>query len=173
MHRFNQPMPPSPITLNMLKALAGEEFGRAYDYARRCNGRMPPPPTPHHECLSAFGRMLNWRTGNAAALAAAQRMSAQWLIERHIRADLAAKWALFYINERQRNRRNPSASGRARFLIIAVALLRNAECPRSDRERRGADEGDQLGEKPNASNCGGGMFGDQRAYSASSAAQAC
>ena len=53
-------------------------------------------------------------------------LTAQWLVEQHISADLAARWALFYLNEKQRNRRNPSAAGRARFLITAVALLHEA-----------------------------------------------
>lgn len=84
---------------------------------------MPPPPTPCAECLAEFGRKLNWRTGSAAALEAARSLSAQWLAERQIRADIAAKWALFYINEKQRNHRNPSAAGRVRYLIAAIALL--------------------------------------------------
>ncbi|MFN4294360.1 MAG: DUF4951 domain-containing protein [Thermoflexales bacterium] len=84
---------------------------------------MPPPPTPCAECLAEFGHRLNWRTGSAAALEAARSLSAQWLAERHISADLAAKWALFYINEKQRNRRNPSAAARARFMVQAIQLL--------------------------------------------------
>ncbi|MCS6847078.1 MAG: hypothetical protein RMN52_05110 [Anaerolineae bacterium] len=112
-----------PISLIEIKALAGEEFCLAYERARQCNGRMPPPPTPCAECLAEFGRRLNWRTGSAAALEAARALSAQWLAERHVSADIAAKWALFYINEKQRNRRNPSAAGRARFMITAITLL--------------------------------------------------
>lgn len=81
------------------------------------------PPTPCAECLAEFGLQLNWRTGNAAALEAARSLSAQWLAERHISADLAAKWALVYINEKQRNRRNPSAAARARFMVQAIRLL--------------------------------------------------
>jgi len=54
-------------------------------------------------------------------------LTAHWLIEQHISSELAAKWALFYINEKQRNRRNPSAAGRARFLITAVLLLQTLQ----------------------------------------------
>jgi hypothetical protein len=113
------------MSLIEIQALAGEEFCLAYERARRCNGRMPPPPTPCAECLAEFGRRLNWRTGSAAALVAARSLSPQWLAERHISADIAAKWALFYINEKQRNRCNPSAAGRARFLVQAIRLLQS------------------------------------------------
>jgi hypothetical protein len=54
-------------------------------------------------------------------------LTAQWLIEQHISSELAAKWALFYINEKQRNRRNPSTAGRARFLITAALLLQTVQ----------------------------------------------
>ncbi|MCL6511303.1 MAG: hypothetical protein K6U78_11490 [Anaerolineae bacterium] len=114
------------LSLLELKTLAGYECCLAYERARQCNGRMPPPATPCAECLAAFGRRLNWRTGDAAALQAMRSLTAQWLVEQHISADLAARWALFYLNEKQRNRRNPSAAGRARFLITAVALLHEA-----------------------------------------------
>lgn len=117
----------APISLIEIKALAGEEFCLVYERARQCNGRMPPPPTPCAACLAEFGRKLNWRTGSAAALVAARSLSPQWLAERHISADIAAKWALFYINEKQRNHRNPSAAGRVRFLITAIALLQPSQ----------------------------------------------
>ncbi|MCS6773016.1 MAG: hypothetical protein RMM31_10330 [Anaerolineae bacterium] len=113
------------LSLSELKALAGEPFCRAYECARQRNGRMPPPPTPCRECLAAFGQKLGWRTGSAAAIKAAESLSLQKLCDCHITAELAARWALFYINERQRNRRNPSAAGRARYLIRAALLLRN------------------------------------------------
>jgi len=115
------------LSLLELKALAGYECCSAYERARKGNGRMPPPPTPCSECLAAFGRRLNWRTGTEAALRAMRALTAQWLIEQHISSELAAKWALFYINEKQRNRRNPSAAGRARFLITAALLLQTVQ----------------------------------------------
>ena len=115
--------PTSTLKLAELKNLAGIDFGSAFDRARQCNNRMPVPPTPCRECLAAFGRTLQWRTGDNAAVCAAQRLSAQWLTQQQIGIDLAAKWALFYINEKFRNRRNPSAAGRARYLVHAAALL--------------------------------------------------
>ncbi|WP_333889510.1 DUF4951 domain-containing protein [Caldilinea sp.] len=113
----------STMKLAELKALAGEEFGRAFEQAQARNDRLPPPPTPGGECLAAFGKKLQWRTGNAAARAAAQRLCPQKLAEHALRADLAAMWALFYINEKFRNRRNPSAAGRAHYLVAAAKLL--------------------------------------------------
>lgn len=106
-----------------LKALAGDEFGRAYELARAHNRRMPVPPTPSGEGLAAFGRKLQWRTGDAAAIAAARKLCAQRLTDHALRAELAAMWALFYINEKFRNRRNPSAAGRAHYLVVATKLL--------------------------------------------------
>ncbi len=132
---MSAPLSTLPPTLTALKSLAGPESCRAYEQARSCNSRMPPPPTPCAECLADFGRRLNWRTGDAAACAAARALSAHWLREQQISIDLAAKWALFYINEKQRNRRNPSAAGRVRFLITAIALLQSSHFAPSSEDR--------------------------------------
>jgi hypothetical protein len=73
--------------------------------------------------LAHFGKTLGWRTGDAAADAAAAELTTRALREQQVTPCIIAQWALFYVNEKRRNVRNPSAAGRARFLITALRLL--------------------------------------------------
>jgi hypothetical protein len=120
---FQQTKLPDIAPIDKLRQCVDARFFEAYVRAGEAKTRLPPPPTPGCACLAHFGKTLGWRTGDAAADAAAAELTTCALREQQVTACMVAQWALFYVNEKRRNVRNPSAAGRARFLITALRLL--------------------------------------------------
>jgi hypothetical protein len=114
---------PDTMPIERLRQCVDARFFEAYVRAGEAKTRLPPPPTPGCACLAHFGKTLGWRTGDAAADAAAAELTTRALREQQVTPCIIAQWALFYVNEKRRNVRNPSAAGRARFLINALRLL--------------------------------------------------
>ena len=89
--------------------------------------RLPRPPIPGGMGLNAFGKFIGWGTGNDAARARMQTITAQELRQGGLTVDMAVQWRDFYINEVARNPGNPSAAGRAELMDFIVGLLTRSQ----------------------------------------------
>ncbi len=72
--------------------------------------RLPAPSTPGGMPLGKFGKTMGWGTGNAAARARIETVTAEEMAGKGVTREMAENWGKFYENEALRNPANPSAA---------------------------------------------------------------
>lgn len=86
------------------------------------------PSLPQGITLSEFGsRVMQWGTGDAAAIARTRTVTFDWLVTHGVTLAMVEQWLRFYEQVYDENPRNPSAQGRQVLMRYCVGLFRERE----------------------------------------------
>lgn len=86
--------------------------------------KLPVPAIPAmFKNVSQFGKAIKWGLDTEMARAEISNITKGGMDAIGVTREIAAEWAVFYVNEMTRNPGNPSAQGRAELMMAIMNLF--------------------------------------------------